>query len=118
MTDIKVTIIDKENNKIEAYAKEKETILQLTRRLQIDLEGACEGSLACSTCHVVLNEKHYNMLQEATEEEEDMLDFAHSLEQTSRLGCQIAITKELEGMIIKIPSNTRNMSIKNTNEKK
>jgi 2Fe-2S ferredoxin len=115
---IKITIIEKDGKKKEVYAQENETVLQVARRLGIDLEGACEGSLACSTCHVILSEAHYNKLPPATEEEEDMLDLAFGLEQTSRLGCQVAITKTLEGMVIKIPSETRNMSAKDSVLKK
>ncbi|GFZ80944.1 ferredoxin [Rickettsiales bacterium] len=115
---IKIIIIEKDGKKREVYAQENETVLQLARRLEIDLEGACEGSLACSTCHVILSEKHYSKLPPATEEEEDMLDLAFGLEQTSRLGCQVSITKSLEGMIIKIPSETRNMSAKDNAPKK
>ena len=53
----------------------------------MDLEGACEASLACSTCHVILEEGIYEGLPEAEEEEEDLLDLAYGLTYTSRLGC-------------------------------
>ncbi len=76
-----------------------------------ELEGACEGSLACSTCHVILEQDVYDILPDATEDEEDMLDLAFGLTQTSRLGCQIKVTEELDGMIITIPSATRNMKV-------
>lgn len=77
-----------------------------------ELEGACEGSLACSTCHVVLEQDVYDILPEATEDEEDMLDLAFGLTHTSRLGCQIKVTEELDGMTVTIPSATRNMMVK------
>ena len=87
------------------------SILEVARDNNIDLEGACEGSLACATCHVVLEDKIYNMLDEPEEAEEDMLDLAFGLTHTSRLGCQIILTKELDGMRIKLPSATRNINL-------
>jgi len=87
------------------------SILEVAHSNDIDLEGACEGSLACATCHVVLEEKIYNALEEPEEAEEDMLDLAFGLTHTSRLGCQIILTKELDGMRIKLPSATRNINV-------
>ena len=77
----------------------------------MDLEGACESSLACSTCHVILESDIYEALPEAVEEEEDMLDLAYGLTHTSRLGCQVFVTKEMEGMTVKLPSATRNFYV-------
>ncbi len=85
------------------------SILEIAHQNNIDLEGACEGSLACATCHVVLEEEIYNKLDEPEEAEEDMLDLAFGLTHTSRLGCQIILTKELDGMRVKVPSATRNI---------
>ncbi len=65
------------------------SVLEIAHRHGIDLEGACEGSLACSTCHVIVDPEWYEELDPATEEEEDMLDLAFGLTHTSRLGCQI-----------------------------
>lgn len=87
------------------------SILEVAHANDIDLEGACEGSLACATCHVVLEDKIYNMLEEPEEAEEDMLDLAFGLTHTSRLGCQIILTKQLDGMRIKLPSATRNINL-------
>lgn len=87
------------------------SVLEVAHENDIDLEGACEGSLACATCHVVLEEETYNMLEEPEEAEEDMLDLAFGLTCTSRLGCQIILTKELEGIKIKLPSATRNINL-------
>ena len=87
------------------------SILEVAHNNDIDLEGACEGSLACATCHVVLEEKIYEHLGEIEEAEEDMLDLAFGLTATSRLGCQIILTKELDGMRVKLPSATRNINV-------
>ena len=73
--------------------------------------GACEGSVACSTCHVILPEKFYDLLPEPDDDENDMLDMAFGLTDTSRLGCQVKMTKELDGITCTLPSATRNMFV-------
>lgn len=85
------------------------SVLEIAHRNNVDIEGACEGSLACSTCHVVIDPGWYDKLPEATEDEEDMLDLAFGLTSTSRLGCQLVITEELDGLIVNLPDETRNM---------
>jgi len=108
----KIKVIFIENDKeIEVEALVGLSILEVAHHNKIDLEGACEGSLACATCHVILEEKIYNNLEEPSEAEEDMLDLAFGLTHTSRLGCQIILTEELDGIRIKLPSATRNISI-------
>lgn len=88
------------------------SLLEVAHKNDIDVEGACEGSLACSTCHVVIeDEAIFNSLPEATEEEEDMLDLAFGLTHTSRLGCQIIMNDELDGLVVKLPEATRNMMV-------
>lgn len=87
------------------------SVLEIAHRNNIDLEGACEGSLACSTCHVIVDEQWFDILPTATEDEEDMLDLAFGLSHTSRLGCQIIITEELDGLTLKLPTATRNMMV-------
>ena len=75
------------------------------------LEGACEASLACSTCHVVVEPAFYNKLPAAQEKEEDMLDQAACLTSTSRLGCQIILTKELDGFTFTLPAYSKNFYV-------
>ncbi|WP_371253893.1 ferredoxin family 2Fe-2S iron-sulfur cluster binding protein [Orientia tsutsugamushi] len=87
------------------------SLLEVAHQNKIDLEGACEGSLACSTCHVIVDPGWYQKLPLPVEEEEDMLDLAFGLTNTSRLGCQIIITEELDGLIVKLPMATRNVSL-------
>ena len=84
------------------------SVLEVAHKHDIDIEGACEGSLACSTCHVIVDPSWYGRLARATEDEEDMLDLAFGLQATSRLGCQIVMTPELDGLTVKLPSATRN----------
>jgi 2Fe-2S ferredoxin len=87
------------------------TVLEAAHSNNISLEGACEGSLACSTCHVIVDKNFYDILKSPSEDEEDMLDLAFGLTPTSRLGCQIIMTKELDGITLVVPDETRNVSI-------
>lgn len=87
------------------------SVLEVAHKHNIDLEGACEGSLACSTCHVIVDESFYDKLKPASEPEEDMLDLAFGLTSTSRLGCQIIMTEDLDGLKLRLPSATRNISL-------
>jgi 2Fe-2S ferredoxin len=82
------------------------SILEIAHRNDIDIEGACEGSLACSTCHVIVDPDWFGRLEEPSEDEEDMLDLAFGLTPTSRLGCQIIITEELDGLTVTLPAET------------
>jgi len=84
------------------------SVLEIAHKHGIDIEGACEGSLACSTCHVIVDPGWYPKLARATEDEEDMLDLAFGLTATSRLGCQIVMTPALDGLKVKLPAGTRN----------
>jgi 2Fe-2S ferredoxin len=107
----KVIFIDENDQEIEIEAPEGISILEVAHRNNIDLEGACEGSLACSTCHVIVDSNYYDKLDEPVEEEEDMLDLAFGLTHTSRLGCQIIVSEEIDGIRVKLPSATRNMMV-------
>ncbi|KAH9962113.1 2Fe-2S ferredoxin-type domain-containing protein [Russula dissimulans] len=86
-------------------------ILSIAHEHDIDLEGACEGSVACSTCHVILSPEHYDLLTGPEDDENDMLDMAFGLSDTSRLGCQVKLTRELDGMAVTLPAATRNMFV-------
>jgi 2Fe-2S ferredoxin len=85
------------------------SVLDIAHRNDVDIEGACEGQMACSTCHVIVDEAWYGKLPAASEEEEDMLDLAFGLTRTSRLGCQIVITEKLDGLVVRLPESTRNL---------
>jgi 2Fe-2S ferredoxin len=107
----KIYFILQNGDKKECEAPIGLSVLEIAKENDIDLEGACEGSLACSTCHVIVEDEFFDKLEEPSEDEEDMLDLAFGLTHTSRLGCQIMITEELDGLTVKIPSATRNMMI-------
>jgi ferredoxin len=108
----KIIFIDKDGTEKVVEAKNGQTILELAHQEDLSLEGACEGSLACSTCHVIIDPDFYNKLPNASEEEEDMLDLAFGLTHTSRLGCQISVSDDLDGLRVTIPSASRNISVK------
>jgi len=107
---IKVHFKDSNGDLIKTVeVNEGDDILSIAHGHDIDLEGACEGSVACSTCHVILPEDYYNLLPEPEDDENDMLDMAFGLTDTSRLGCQVKVTPELDGITCTLPSATRNM---------
>ncbi|MAI10805.1 MAG: 2Fe-2S ferredoxin [Rhodospirillaceae bacterium TMED167] len=93
----------------EIDAEPGKSLLVTAHQNGIDIEGACEGVMACSTCHLIVAEDWYERLPDASEEEDDMLDLAYGLTKTSRLGCQITVTEDLDGLVIKVPDETRNM---------
>lgn len=107
----KVTFVNRDGSRSTVDAPVGLSVLEIAHRNNIDIEGACEGSLACSTCHVIVDPEDFERLAEPTEDEEDMLDLAFGLTHTSRLGCQIIITEELDGLTVTLPAATRNMMV-------
>lgn len=105
----KMVFIEPDGTPKEVEAPLGLSVLEIAHRNDIDIEGACDGSLACSTCHVIVDESWFERLKDASEDEEDMLDLAFGLTATSRLGCQIIMTEELDGLTVKLPAETRNM---------
>ena len=106
---LKVTFIEADGKRREFDAAEGDTLLDVAQENGIDLEGACEGSMACSTCHVIVDGEWYGRLDPTSEEEADMLDLTFGLSPTSRLGCQISITAALDGLVVSLPAQHRNM---------
>ena len=107
----KITFVEPDGNEKVVDAQNGLSLLEVAHNNGISLEGACEGSLACSTCHVIVETSFFENFPEPSEEEEDMLDLAWGLTHTSRLGCQIIINDSLDGMKVKVPTGTRNMSV-------
>ena len=104
--DVTVTFIGTDGTKMPAKAKEGDNLLDIIVDNEIDIDGfgACEGTLACSTCHLIFKNEDFERLpDEATDEELDMLDLAYGLTDTSRLGCQVCMTKELDGLEVNVP---------------
>ncbi len=99
----KMSFVTRDGSTREVEAPLGLSVLEIAHRHGVDLEGACEGSLACATCHVVVDPSWSSRLAEPTEDEEDMLDLAFALEKTSRLGCQIVMTEALDGLVVRLP---------------
>ena len=103
--------IRRDGSVINTKATVGKSLLNVAHKFGIELEGACEGVCACSTCHVILPQQVFDKLPEPAEEEEDMLDQAFGLTSTSRLGCQVIVEDAHEGIEIKIPKATRNFAV-------
>jgi ferredoxin-2, mitochondrial len=106
-----VNFIDKSGKTIKIRGKVGDNILYLAHRYEIEMEGACEASLACTTCHCYVLNEYYDKLPIAEEKEEDLLDMAPFLKENSRLGCQIILSKELDGITLQLPKITRNFYV-------
>ncbi|KAF6840574.1 2fe-2s iron-sulfur cluster binding domain protein [Colletotrichum musicola] len=105
-----VTFVDKDGDEHKIAVSAGDNLLDIAQDNDLEMEGACGGSCACSTCHViVVDEELYDKMPEPEDDENDMLDLAFGLTETSRLGCQVTMTKELDGLRVKLPSMTRNL---------
>ncbi len=105
----KMIFIERDGTRREVDAPLGLSVLEIAHKHGVDIEGACEGSLACSTCHVIVEGDWFAKLGEPTEDEEDMLDLAFGLEKTSRLGCQIVMSDALDGLVVRLPAGSRNL---------
>jgi 2Fe-2S ferredoxin len=104
----KMVFVERDGTRKEVEAPLGLSVLEIAHRNSVDIEGACEGSLACSTCHVIVDPSWFGKLAKPTEDEEDMLDLAFDLQETSRLGCQLIMTDALDGLVVKLPAGSRN----------
>lgn len=93
----------------EAQANAGDRLLEIGQARGMPLEGTCEGQMACSTCHVIVEPSDFDRLPRASEEEEDMLDLAVGAVRTSRLSCQIILDESLDGLTVRVPSEHRDM---------
>ncbi|KAL1991934.1 hypothetical protein VTN49DRAFT_5242 [Thermomyces lanuginosus] len=108
--EINVSFIDKEGNRHDFQVAEGDNLLDIAQANDLEMEGACGGSCACSTCHVIVEDpEYYDRMPEPDDDENDMLDLAFGLTETSRLGCQVKMTKDLDGLVVRLPAMTRNM---------
>ncbi|KAL2891065.1 Adrenodoxin -like protein, mitochondrial [Ceratocystis lukuohia] len=107
--ELHITFVDKEGIEYKFEVSEGDNLLDIAQANDLEMEGACGGSCACSTCHVIVeNETYFDKIPEPDDDENDMLDLAFGLTETSRLGCQVKMTKELDGIKVKLPAMTRN----------
>jgi 2Fe-2S ferredoxin len=95
-----MVFIERDGTRREVEAPLGLSVLEIAHKNDIDIEGAC---------HVIVDSDWYELLKDATEDEEDMLDLAFGLTATSRLGCQIVMTEELDGLVVRLPTSTRNL---------
>ena len=107
---MRITFIHADSKgRTEAEAEPGDILLDVAQAHLMPLEGTCEGHMACSTCHVILAKEDFDRLPPASEEEEDMLDLAAGVRRTSRLSCQIVLTDAMDGLMVHIPAESRNM---------
>lgn len=111
LEEIDITFVSQENEEQIVKAKVGDSILKVAHDNNINIEGACDGFCACSTCHVIIDEKFYDLIPEPSDNEIDMLEMAPCITETSRLGCQIKLEKKLSGMKVKLPPMTRNFYV-------
>ena len=101
---MKIVFVNGNGDSQEVDAPLGASVLDVANSNGFDLEGACEGSMACCTCHVIVDEAWFGKLREASEEEEEMLDMDSNVAPTSRLGCQITLTEDLDGLVVSLPA--------------
>ncbi|WP_407643902.1 2Fe-2S iron-sulfur cluster-binding protein [Erythrobacter dokdonensis] len=104
-----ITFIDPHGKPVTASAEAGDSLLRVGQAAGLPLEGTCEGQMACSTCHVIVAADWFDRLPPASEEEEDMLDFAAGARRTSRLSCQIELTGEIDGLTVRVPSESNDL---------
>ncbi|WP_395623876.1 2Fe-2S iron-sulfur cluster-binding protein [Sphingomonas daechungensis] len=92
----------------EVEANPGQRLLDIAWAAKQPLEGACEGVMACSTCHVIVDKADFEKLPRASDEEEDLLDLAAHATRTSRLACQIILTEDMETLAVRIPAGSKN----------
>ena len=105
----RVTFVLNDGTRREIDSPAGETLLQIAWDNNIDIEGACGGVMACSTCHVIVDPAYFHKLDDLSEEEDEMLDLAWGIRPTSRLGCQIVLTDALDGLEVSLPAEIRNL---------
>jgi 2Fe-2S ferredoxin len=99
----KITFVKRDGSETVVDARDGLSVMEVAIDNDIDIEAACEGSLACATCHMVVDPDWYDKLDAPSDEEEDMLDLAFGLTRTSRLTCQIRVSDAIDGLRVKLP---------------
>ncbi|KAF4263192.1 mitochondrial matrix iron-sulfur protein [Aspergillus fumigatus] len=117
--ELHVSFIDKDGQKHDFEVAEGDNLLDIAQANDLEMEGACGGSCACSTCHVIVEDPEvFDKMEEPSDDENDMLDLAFGLTETSRLGCQVVMNKDLDGLVVRLPSMTRNLQASDFAQKK
>mmetsp|Transcript_2933 Transcript_2933/g.6929 ORF Transcript_2933/g.6929 Transcript_2933/m.6929 type:complete len:178 (-) Transcript_2933:61-594(-) len=102
---VSITYIEADGTSKTVDAEVGKDLMTVAHDNDIELEGACGGELACSTCHLIFDPDIYDSLPEKEDEEDDMLDLAFEVTDTSRLGCQIPVQENFDGMTVRIPDD-------------
>ncbi len=106
---IRATFIQADGTITVAEGAAGDSLLAVAQAVGMPLEGTCEGQMACSTCHVIVDAADFVKLPPASEAEEDMLDLASGACRTSRLSCQIDLGSIPGGITVRIPAEAKNM---------
>ena len=106
---VKVNFIAADGQRFATEGAVGASLLNVGQAIGMALEGTCEGQMACSTCHVIVDPEWFGRLKPASNDEEDMLDLAAGVARTSRLSCQILLTEALDGIEVRIPGESRDM---------
>jgi len=93
-----------DHDSIFVKAREGQSLLEVAHKNGVELDGLCDGNCNCGSCHCILENKIYDRLEEPKEEEEDLLEYTYGLTETSRLGCQVKVTRDMEDMVVQLPS--------------
>ena len=104
----KMTFITPDGARREVDAPIGQSLMEIARAHDIGIEGACDGTLSCATCHVIVPPECVSRLDAASEDEEDMLDLCPEVTKFSRLGCQVRMTESLNGLTVTLPEETVN----------
>lgn len=104
---VSVTFIRPDGKKVTVKASQDKSLYDtvIDNDLDIDGFGACEGTLCCTTCHLIFKQTDYEKVGKPSDEELDMLDLAYGLTDTSRLGCQVFLKKELDPLEVYVPAS-------------
>lgn len=101
---VKITFVDSFGEARAVEAEEGSTVMEAAIRNAIpEITAECGGGCACATCHVYVDEEWTTFTGKASDQEEDMLDFAYKVQPNSRLSCQIKVTAELDGLVVRTP---------------
>jgi len=107
---MKVCFVSADGDNVrEVEGKAGDRLLDLAQASGQPLEGTCEGQMACSTCHVIIDPKDFDKLPPASADEDDLLDLAAHVTRTSRLSCQIWLDESWDSLTVRIPAESRDM---------
>lgn len=107
---VRIVFTTAKGETVEADGAAGISLLEVAQSAGMPLEGTCEGQMACSTCHVIVDPDWFDRLPPASDDEEDMLDLASSVARTSRLSCQIVLADGMDGLAVRIPPDSNDMS--------